>query len=1463
MLRLSASQTRLRNEYAAEKQKTKELSQVCEETQGKVTALEQSKLAVEADVRQFSKRVQELETSNSELAGELRQAKEEQESLKEDLSSLQTSKATVEHELKAAIGSKQILESQMSSLSESGQNVVEELAGLKSKLMSFEKAHAESQVIIRSLESKKISLQEELRVAKTNLSVTYGSEAELRSQLDGLHQREFSLENQLSHALARLQSIERTYSESRATIGSLELEKNSIDEELRVTKFRLSAATDLEENLRSELTNLQRREAELEQNLITAQTAVAKLELNLNAAHTKMDAMGESIKLLAERLEASEASKAQFERMAKLAKQSRVRIEAHLKAVKKDKQKAQAGLGSVKTRLVASEVSKMHLEARLSLTEKELAAALDRNNELEDMLDKTESDLIAVEATTTMCEAQLEAFVEDSRARLAEAEKANEEMASSKAKTEDQLSEHKKEIQSLQQVNTDLQAKLAEMTEELNKIKASKFLPALQDPWHQEDLPLGINPDFLSAAEFFNLELKDLRDTQHAFNKVVTSLQEKNEHLQTLQEWCGEEEEEVWIDEHESPPPSRPTSGVSEAIELAYPTTPSGLDAVPETSVLQTSPQSVRKAASTNVLGSQGQPRQQKARNVLQKPKPGSAKPGNMQSVSDTAVNDQRLVGVYDPRTKTWKTQSTTRKPPPRSSSRPQVQMPARQSENATETYDPVTKTWKFNAPAKVAPPPKSASRPKPSTSKPGTFDAETRTWTVGGPTPQKRPRTPSASTTNSANSSSGIYDPETRTWSFAAPTKTKAPKGGVETYDPVTKTWVITPAPKAAVPKPAKGGVESYDPITKTWTVTEAPKAARSKSPKSNRSLSPRGEEVYDPITKKWTVTNESKATRSKSPYSNRSKSPSGEEVYDPITKKWTVTKAPKATRAKSPKGEEMYDPITKTWSTSPAPQKALPARPDVAATESWHAESPRSSTRTRSSAAFSDNWDPETKSWNRTAPLSPRKPKARTSRDFDQEIEDCEAEIGAFDYEKRIWSLFPKAPKPAPKKDKQPPIEGFAEYDPETRKWVVKPVPHLEPAHKHKHSWSQSSLEDDDQEEEDIREAKEHADAVASVGKFDPTTKKWSLFHVGKKPKQQTGPNIGTWDPATKSWTADPPADDDDDDEEEEEEEKPGKSTGIYDPFKKTWSFFTRSSKKKSKEKQMVEKAQRSVGAYDPVAKKWSAPEPVRPHSASINSIVSSHDGDNEGEHVVERIPVVDEPEDDDADPGIYDPITGTWHAIRPRGTSNASEESLQIQDLHQLEDPGIYNPETGTWDHQAETSSRPPSQMSQVDGHIVPAIGDYDPETKAWNSPHRLNSAAPAPDVPKYHTGSLPHRTNSIRNGHRYRPQYRPTTSPTQQFGNIPASPTSTANHSGKSYMNLDDDSAKRPWGSFWRGDEKKSTFPSPPPSHTNSTPTLLSAGIASKKEKKGWKARLTGKKTKALEHEGKDNSECVIQ
>jgi predicted nucleic acid-binding Zn-ribbon protein len=282
---------------------------------------------------------------------------------------------------------------------------------------------------IHELEQGNQHLRDELGAAKdgrTNiqedLSKLRSSKLTLEHQLQALSGSKGILETQMEQLRTQMEAkvaeLERGTAESTTSITLLESEKIKLADDLRVTKFKLTAAEDLESKLQSNLSGMREHEATLEQALLTSREVVSKLELELHDAKSKLGAMEETVSTLTAKLEVAERSREKLEEITRLARESKERSDAQLRKDRKGKSKTVGRLRSARSLLFASEANKRRVETELSATQTDLELVQKSNWELKELVEKTENRLNEVVVKTTNSVEQLEAVMSGQRLQI-------------------------------------------------------------------------------------------------------------------------------------------------------------------------------------------------------------------------------------------------------------------------------------------------------------------------------------------------------------------------------------------------------------------------------------------------------------------------------------------------------------------------------------------------------------------------------------------------------------------------------------------------------------------------------------------------------------------------------------------------------------------------------------------------------------------------------------------------------------------------------------------------------------------------------------------------------------------------------------------------------------------------------------------------------------------------------------
>jgi hypothetical protein len=520
----------------------------------------------------------------------------------------------------------------ISSLEESKEQIEEESRSLHKRIEELDQANVQLKTELHEAKVARHNIQEDLgKVQSSKLTLEHqlkaaaGSKGFLETELNSLNGSSDAVNCELQRELRALQddSIQ-----SGEAMSALEAEKEKLDEELRITSFRLRAASDLEIQLRTQLVGLHDRECALESDLETSRLKVAQLEEELSSAYERLAAMDNSVITLSAKLEASEKSKAELEEATRLAHSSKKQVEAYLRAMENDRINVDVWLQTTREQLAATEKGQAEVQSEVQVLRSDLAQAQKRNEDLESLVKKAETKLSVVVERTTASVSHLEAIVAKKNR--------NREAEVPSTVVEQQLIAHEKEIEILHKTNDNLMAKLDIMTKELTELKNGGLSPdglySRSASRLTDNRPVsrmtsdrsvsrltntqpGSPPEVIAAEELYDLEVKQLRETRATFDRVVKSLRNKNTELDLLEKWHDADVED------NSPTPRRVPSpvdsihdvaemnpvveGIGRAVAAMQPTVVSGHDAASEMGILEMTPaRALRKSASESALRS-------------------------------------------------------------------------------------------------------------------------------------------------------------------------------------------------------------------------------------------------------------------------------------------------------------------------------------------------------------------------------------------------------------------------------------------------------------------------------------------------------------------------------------------------------------------------------------------------------------------------------------------------------------------------------------------------------------------------------------------------------------------------------------------------------------------------------------------------------------------------------------------
>jgi chromosome segregation ATPase len=325
--------------------------------------------------------------------------------------------------------SQAILRERYNAEKEKARNLNAECQETHAKVFNLEQSKQEVEEEARHLHNRIDELEQGNDHLRHELEAAKDERTNIREDLSKLQSSKLTLEHQLQAATGskttfetqlidlkkqmemKVRELERGTEDSATSIALLETEKQKLGDDLRVTKFRLAAAVDLESDLQSKLSGFRDKEATLEQSLHSSRATVARLEQELSSAKERLGVMEKTVSRLTAELEDAERTKSELRETTRLAQESYARSEEQLGKDRTAKSKTIGRLRSARSLLFASEAHKRRVETELSATRSDLVLAQRRNNELEDLVEKAESSLDTVVAKTTASVEQLESVI--------------------------------------------------------------------------------------------------------------------------------------------------------------------------------------------------------------------------------------------------------------------------------------------------------------------------------------------------------------------------------------------------------------------------------------------------------------------------------------------------------------------------------------------------------------------------------------------------------------------------------------------------------------------------------------------------------------------------------------------------------------------------------------------------------------------------------------------------------------------------------------------------------------------------------------------------------------------------------------------------------------------------------------------------------------------------------------------
>jgi chromosome segregation ATPase len=297
-------------------------------------------------------------------------------------------------------------------LEQSKHEVEEEAHLLRQRIYELEQGNGHLRYELDAAKEERTNIREELsKLQSSRLTLEHQIQAAAGSKM--LFESQLTdLKDQMELKVAEL---EKSTEESATSITLLGAEKDKLAEDLRVTKFRLAAAVDLESNLQAKLSSMRGHESVLEQTLLNSREAVENLEQELLNAKEKLGSMEETVSKLTVKLQDAELSRKELEKTISMAQESKERSEEKFRKDRKVRSKTAGRLRSARSLLFASEANKRRVETELSTSKTNLALVEKRNEELEELVEKAEISLSAVVEKTTVTVDKLEAVMATQR----------------------------------------------------------------------------------------------------------------------------------------------------------------------------------------------------------------------------------------------------------------------------------------------------------------------------------------------------------------------------------------------------------------------------------------------------------------------------------------------------------------------------------------------------------------------------------------------------------------------------------------------------------------------------------------------------------------------------------------------------------------------------------------------------------------------------------------------------------------------------------------------------------------------------------------------------------------------------------------------------------------------------------------------------------------------------------------
>ncbi|KAF2182557.1 hypothetical protein K469DRAFT_636494 [Zopfia rhizophila CBS 207.26] len=561
------SETELRAELELKNQEIAQLEQQCRQGQENIRTLEESKALLEGQVNNCTAQIQKLEAYTTGLEDELRRAQSRLDAvehrevdLQQKLAENESHRAGMETQLEKS-------RANITTLEKAGAFFEAQVKEYNDKIQAFQGEVSWLNDGLKNSEELKERVDGELATARltmseleSNLGSATEINASLQMDLGCTRIAKAELEKDLKTTKDKLANETDLRAELQSEVDSLRLLKGNLEQDLENAYARINTLYQPNPEIQQELETLRTARTSIEEQLRASQQSSSDLQRELQTSHDKLASMEASMGELQARLKQSEESRLGLADEVHNITQSKTEAEDRLTGTLKSKASLEHDLTSTRSRLLRAETeganlhaklsvadieldalrrtnadlekSEKHLLSRLTTAEKELGAVRRANEELEAFLEQAEQDMIVAEATVEESSKQLDAFVDESNAKLSAAQRSN-------MKYKRRLSVKGKELETLKDENSDLHYQIEQKEQDIESLKSSES--RLQAELQIRDATIEelqkSKSDFAASVDAIEEELRILRESKRTFEQVVSTLQEKTRHMEVLAEW--------------------------------------------------------------------------------------------------------------------------------------------------------------------------------------------------------------------------------------------------------------------------------------------------------------------------------------------------------------------------------------------------------------------------------------------------------------------------------------------------------------------------------------------------------------------------------------------------------------------------------------------------------------------------------------------------------------------------------------------------------------------------------------------------------------------------------------------------------------------------------------------------------------------------------------------------------------